>query len=134
MMPARSAPDLQCITAGYWIDLEQVARAQHLLAGRHVARGDDEIDQLQALALASPFLQRAEAGVPAAPKVDHRLDPGPLPRGKLEWPGLVGAHQLVGDPVGVAEAQPQIGVVVPEIVQHRAQPPAPGREIEGLQR
>ena len=45
-------------------------------------------------------------------------------------PGLVGAHQFVGDPVGVLEAQPQIGVVVPQVVGIGLEPPARRGEVE----
>src|SRR6202000_1987560 len=79
---------------------------------------------------AGVLLQGVEAGVKAAAQVDDGPDPAVLPGGQLVRPRLVGAHQLVGDPVGVLEAEPQVGVVVPEVVRIGLEPPALGGEIE----
>ena len=50
--------------------------------------------------------------------------------GNVTIPVAIRADQLLGDPVGVGKPQPQVGVVVPEIVQVRARPPPRGGEVE----
>ena len=69
-------------------------------------------------------------GVDAVAQVDDGADAAVAPGLDLVRPRLVGAHQLVGDPVGVGKSQPQIGVVVPKIVQTGRQPPARGGQVK----
>jgi len=80
-------------------------------------RGDGKVDQGQPQTLAGVLFQGVEAGVKAAAQIDDGLDPLRLPLLQLEGPGLIGADQFVRHPVGVAEPQAQIGMVLPEIIQ-----------------
>ncbi len=101
-----------------------------LVAVRRVARREVKLTRVRPSAAQASFSSAWKAGVEAAAEVDDGADAPALPGAQLVRPGLVAAHQLIGDPVRVLEAEPQIGVVAPQVVEVGAKPPAPRRQVE----